>query len=350
MSCTNPMLMKVLDLADVNLNIIQNYKKHGWKIDLIHKRGYKLVSKQSRHLELEHIDEYKNMEVIEVPCGNCIRCRLDYSKGWANRCTLEASQYAFNYFITLTYDDDHVVQGVYNNPTLVREHVTEFLNNLRKKFKRKLGHVGIRYFGCGEYGPSTMRPHYHIILFNCPIPDLTIDFVDEEGHVTHHKSGVGGFYEYSQFVKDCWKYGNILIADCNWNTSSYVSAYVLKKQKGVNSKVYADFGIKPPFNFQSTNPGIGATYYYEHKEDLLNIPTLIVPRDKKSPLISGLPRYFKKLLKREHADQYDNIVDGFKDKITKKRSLLKGQSTINHQREIDEFNIESKNKAFNRDF
>lgn len=341
--------MKIVDLSDVDLNIIQSYKKHGYKIDWSTKTGYRLVSKTSRDHQLEQIDDYVQFKVMEVPCGNCIRCRLDYSKDWANRCTLEASQYAFNYFITLTYDDDHLVKGVYDNPTLVRDHIKQFIKSLRQKLKRKYGHEGVRYFGCAEYSP-TLRPHYHIILFNCPLPDLSTDFYDSEGHVSHHKSSCGGFYEYSQFVKDCWPHGNILIADCNWNTSSYVSSYVLKKQKGEDSKIYKSFGIVPPFTYQSTRPGIGANYYYDHKQEIMNIPSLIVPRDKKSPLLTGLPRYFKKLLKREEPEKYQEIVSGYKDKIDKKRSLFHHRTTINHQREIDEANITAKNKAFNRDF
>ena len=28
-------------------------------------------------------------EYIDVPCGKCIGCRLDYSRHWADRCMLE---------------------------------------------------------------------------------------------------------------------------------------------------------------------------------------------------------------------------------------------------------------------
>ena len=47
-------------------------------------------------------------EFIEIPCGQCIECRLQYARDWANRCMLEAQYHDENWFLTLTYDDDHL--------------------------------------------------------------------------------------------------------------------------------------------------------------------------------------------------------------------------------------------------
>ena len=47
-------------------------------------------------------------EMITLPCGQCIGCRLEYSRQWAIRCMHEASMYDDNCFITLTYDNDHL--------------------------------------------------------------------------------------------------------------------------------------------------------------------------------------------------------------------------------------------------
>ena len=32
---------------------------------------------------------YPDKEVLQVPCGQCIGCRIDRSRQWANRCMLE---------------------------------------------------------------------------------------------------------------------------------------------------------------------------------------------------------------------------------------------------------------------
>ena len=44
---------------------------------------------------------------VEVPCGQCIGCRLERSRQWAMRCVHEAQLHRDNSFITLTYDDVH---------------------------------------------------------------------------------------------------------------------------------------------------------------------------------------------------------------------------------------------------
>ena len=43
-----------------------------------------------------------------IPCGQCIGCRIDYSKQWATRMLLENEYSSESHFITLTYDDTHV--------------------------------------------------------------------------------------------------------------------------------------------------------------------------------------------------------------------------------------------------
>lgn len=43
-----------------------------------------------------------------IPCSQCLDCRLKYSREWAARIMIEAKQYKYNYFVTLTYDDLHL--------------------------------------------------------------------------------------------------------------------------------------------------------------------------------------------------------------------------------------------------
>ena len=70
---------------------------------------------------------YSDME-IQIPCGQCIGCRLEKSRVWAMRCMHEASLYPKNCFVTLTYDDDHLPE----NGSLRPADMTKFLKRLRK--------------------------------------------------------------------------------------------------------------------------------------------------------------------------------------------------------------------------
>ena len=44
---------------------------------------------------------------LQLPCGQCVGCRLERSRQWAMRCMHEAQMHKDNAFVTLTYDQDH---------------------------------------------------------------------------------------------------------------------------------------------------------------------------------------------------------------------------------------------------
>ena len=95
---------------------------------------------------------------IELPCGQCVGCRLEYSRQWAMRCMHEASLWPENSYLTLTYGDGHLPV----NGSLRKADFQKFMKRLRKKNPGKR----IRYYQCGEYGEELKRPHYHALLFN----------------------------------------------------------------------------------------------------------------------------------------------------------------------------------------
>lgn len=45
---------------------------------------------------------------FEIPCGKCIGCRLQHGQDWSGRILMESLCHDNNWFITLTYDDEHV--------------------------------------------------------------------------------------------------------------------------------------------------------------------------------------------------------------------------------------------------
>ena len=74
---------------------------------------------------------------ITVKCGQCIGCRLEYSRQWAIRCLHEAQLHEDNCFITLTYDDENLP----HNGSLTKPHFQDRLLTREKiaqaKQKRK---------------------------------------------------------------------------------------------------------------------------------------------------------------------------------------------------------------------
>lgn len=69
----------------------------------------------------------------EIPCGQCIGCRLERSRQWAIRCVHEASLYEENCFLTLTYNNENLPE----NNTLVVKDFQNFMKRLRKKYPLK---------------------------------------------------------------------------------------------------------------------------------------------------------------------------------------------------------------------
>uniref|UniRef100_A0AAU8AWW4 Replication initiator protein n=1 Tax=Dulem virus 172 TaxID=3145649 RepID=A0AAU8AWW4_9VIRU len=223
-------------------------------------------------------------EFTEIPCGQCIGCRLDYSRQWANRCMLEASEHSSSFFLTLTYDDDHLPANEIINVTtgeikqspvhtLVKKDLSGFMKRLRKNTGQKL-----RFYGCGEYGGETFRPHYHVIVFGLELDDLQI-----------YKRSTAGFWYYnSETVQKCWKNGFVVVCDVSWDTCAYTARYVTKKLKGEPAQIYEEFNLVPPFVNMSRKPGIARNYYEQNKDkiykyDCINLMTEDGGRQFKPP-------------------------------------------------------------------
>lgn len=162
---------------------------------------------------------------MEVPCGQCIGCRLERSRQWAVRIMHECSLYESNLFLTLTYSDEHLPhRGV-----LVKRHFQLFMKRLRKHFANRL----IRFYHCGEYGSLTQRPHYHAILFNVDFPD----------RVLHSKNGRGeSLYESATLAK-LWPYGQATYGEVTFESAAYCARYCVKKVTGQLARFFMPASI-----------------------------------------------------------------------------------------------------------
>ena len=104
----------------------------------------------------------KFINYTAVPCGKCEECLKARARGWAFRILQEASQYENNFFITFTYDDEHLPKRLHNKvlaASLVKDEISKFNKALKTYLKRKGLESGFRFYGVGEYGSSTFRPH-----------------------------------------------------------------------------------------------------------------------------------------------------------------------------------------------
>lgn len=144
-----------------------------------------------------HITNRYTHEEMDVPCGKCVYCRSVYANMWSTRCDLESSCHRYTLFLTLTYTDNHLpvknisdfsdvfVSKTWDKslsdssayialkdgviPCVSVDDIQKFFKRLRINLFRKYGipekERSIRYFCAAEYGPTTFRPHYHMLLW-----------------------------------------------------------------------------------------------------------------------------------------------------------------------------------------
>lgn len=94
---------------------------------------------------------------VFVPCGTCVNCIVKKQQAWIFRLKNELDANKFNWFITLTFDDQNL------KDVEVRE-LQLFFKTLRNNG------LQFKYFAVGEYGTESERPHYHILFFGLKDP------------------------------------------------------------------------------------------------------------------------------------------------------------------------------------
>lgn len=174
--------------------------------------------------------------VQEIGCGRCVVCRINRARSWAVRCMMEAEFSPMCYFVTLTYDDEHLpVQtclvdwrsGVAADlPVLKKSDLQGFMKRLRSALKYR-GYTGdVRFFACGEYGSvfRTWRPHFHVLLYGMPDLDVLGDLTPSDVHTSPDSK-----HFFSDLIGSCWKLGRHDVGEVTWESTSYVARYCLKK-------------------------------------------------------------------------------------------------------------------------
>lgn len=243
-------------------------------------------------------------DYLTIPCGQCFGCRLERSRQWADRLSLELKNYDSNYFITLTYDDDHLPSSeivikdtgeVIETHSLVKEDYQKFLKRLRKAHGELYPDRKIRYFGCGEYGDHTFRPHYHLIMMNMVIPDLKFKQEKTKGDLSYR------YYE-SEWLDNIWKNGHVMIGAATWETVAYTARYVMKKLTGKRAEEYEHLGIIPEFCTMSRRPGIARDYYEENFDKIWQQDKIYVSTSRGSHGFSP-PRYYRYLFDIDCPDE-----------------------------------------------
>ncbi|AXH77316.1 MAG: replication initiator protein [Microviridae sp.] len=220
---------------------------------------------------------------MEIPCGQCMGCRVEKGRQWALRLTHESRFHRNSAFITLTYDDAHLPPGGSLRP----EDWVLFMKRLRFHHQDEL-----RFFQCGEYGETTQRPHHHALLFGW--------WPDDGVRLNRYSTGTPLWD--SKQLRNLWGHGNISVGLVTPETTNYVAGYVTKKLTGpAATEAYGD--RVPPYATMSRRPGIGRLAIETwgpvwYRDDAITLPggTQVRP-----------PRYYDQVMGRLDSDALAHV-------------------------------------------
>lgn len=175
-----------------------------------------------------------------VPCGRCNACLVRSRMEWSLRLQEEARVSKDSYFITLTYDNDHLpilecvepdTGACFYCGVVDKKDVQNFNKRFRKYLETHFN-TKTRFYLISEYGPQTLRPHYHGIYFMDSIlsPDDVL-----------------------AAVASCWPSPNVTVDCVTDERIRYVTEYALTR-KDIPSY------LVPNFRLMSNRPGLGAAY------------------------------------------------------------------------------------------
>lgn len=254
------------------------------------------------------IKDKKTGKYMLVPCGKCRVCRYNKQQEWKRRLEVEASQHFRTFFVTLTYSNSTVpvfrpVDDIDTFPMTAkrREDLKEFLSleadlkdkylvlkyeDIQKFLKRLRWYISndkhipswqrnIRFYCCGEYGETTQRPHYHLLVFvDNEYLCTPKQYVRKDGVVIQRRCpleiylrkawSIESTYQGAKFRKPI---GHVVCEVARGKAANYCAGYVTTTS---DIPPILRQGAFKPFNVSSRFPAIGALQVdKEQLEDLV---------------------------------------------------------------------------------
>ena len=308
MSCYHPLIRYE---SFKKYKCLDGHKAYEAKVESIPKDIDPGEYERAEELQNKITGYWRNIQLI--PCGKCIGCRLENSKNKATQAIYEAEQWKDNWFITVTYDEEHLPKAapainektgeeMPANPggTLKPSDMTLFLWKLRTYYDRKYHHRGIRFMGVGEYGSHTGRAHMHFIFFNLPILPTNMRFHEyNENHEALWRCPE---------LEEIWGKGMVVAGEVTWSTCAYVARYITKKVgMPANKEHYKNLGIEPEFYRASNRPGIGKQYYEDHKDEIYKLDQMLVKKYGGGTMKVKPPKYYDRLYDLDHPREMEEI-------------------------------------------
>lgn len=290
------------------------------KTDCLQKRTVKLKEPITNGNEI--------LSHINVPCGNCSRCLQRRKMEWSFRMEQEREESKTAYFVTLTYDPEHLPYQTsyrYDKKGRMKKHqpiiykhrlgtlnpidLTNFFKRLRKlqsNKKQEPTHEHLfnnlkpgdklSYYAAGEYGEARGRPHYHAIIYNAS----------------------------RKHIEKAWGMGNVHIMKADEGTIMYVMKYLDKQLDKKQTKTR-----EPEYNTMSE--GIGKKWLEKNSRwHRQNIDVLYVTNKKGMRI--PMPKYYRlEIFTETERKEQVKIVTTRLEEIRQEEIKLHGLENYNEQ-------------------
>lgn len=242
------------------------------------------------------------------PCGRCAACLRNRAAEWSFRMEvhLKHSRGAC-YFITLTFDDEHLPHNKYGIPGFDKDIARKFLKDLRNAVR---GHQ-IKYYMVCEYGGKTHRPHHHLIVFDWPYSETALGVIKKDKLI-------------GSVLTRVWPYGQVDIGEATSASITYVAEYIL-------SKPSIPYHWDTPFNLISK--GIGAQWLNDKNKNMYyrELPSSIRMNQK----VVKTPRYYIKKLPLSLDEE----------RIKQAQAYIAMKLERNHEELLTPIELEEKNQS-----
>lgn len=253
------------------------------------------------------MDKIKQQSV-PVDCGRCYQCVKKRTSQWSFRLRKEGESSSSSYFVTLTYSTEHIPITKNGFMTLNPDDVTKFLKRLRK-----ISAETIKYYYVGEYGGKTMRPHYHLIIYNADIEN----------------------------IEKTWKAGAVHYGTVSGASIGYTLKYMCKDGK---IPMHRNDDRIPEFGRMSK--GLGLSYLTPEVINYHKKKTAIIERchctiDEKK---ISMPRYYKQKIYNEQ----EKLILQYNAKELENQLYLQREKNVDIKREIEAHKQEQQKLLFNK--
>lgn len=218
-----------------------------------------------------YVDLAGNTQVLQYPCGHCIACLVNQHNSWYVRMRHECIENSSFIYDTLTFSNEnlpchevncHELDDIgydllrildkyylythtdtgemfYRIPCVTRSLIRDWIKRGRELYYYDTGErLEFKYFIVMEYGPTSSRPHFHLLLWGLK-PWIYRKYFGRPWEQRY------GFTKFHYIECSCDK-------DLN-NITRYVSKYV---SKGVFESPFVGLGLFPKV-FRCISHGVG---------------------------------------------------------------------------------------------